>query len=151
MNHTQKAPMDGVKFNAGARNALDNAVEIPTDSGIFSRPEFMVLGLDGRIGNDRRTALSVLRTSSPSSLRCKKEDGYQTCNGVETMNHQKGNHARTLPITSGASTTNITQYQKAHECIARAKVLLTSGNAQLCLGQLQVASRALKQVCGGAA
>ena len=56
-------------------------------------------------------------------------------------NFTKGNHARTLPIPSGKATSVLNQHQKAHECIARAKVLLTSGNAQLCLGQLQVASR----------
>jgi len=60
-----------------------------------------------------------------------------------------GNHARTLPISSGASTTTLNQHQRALECLDRAKFLLTEGKPQIALGQLMVATRSLKQVVGG--
>lgn len=64
-------------------------------------------------------------------------------------NIPKGNHTLTLPITTGKATTSLNQHQRAIECIDRAKLLITEGKPQIALGQLMMATRSLKQVCGG--
>jgi len=78
--------------------------------------------------------------------------GSQPVNRRPTMpNSKKGNTAQITPISSGKTTTTLNQYQRAIECIDRAKFLLNEGKPQIAIGQLMVATRSLKQAVGGAA
>ncbi len=149
IDHTTRAK-DGVEFKSGAEHTVEVEAATPASIGVFSRPEFTVLGLGMPRRKAGSMATSMCSNPVPSYGLNSRKAGFQSQVGIETMKPTTtGTHAQITP-TSGKTTTSLNQHQKAHECIARAKVLLTSGNAQLCLGQLQVASRALKQVCGGA-
>lgn len=108
--------------------------------------------LTGCVGTSQDVPVPIAGFPTRHSLQPsigKEGSRVSTCQLEAIMpNLTKGNHAR-KPITSGASTTSLNHHQKAHEHISRAQVLLASGNAQLALGQLMVATRSLKQVCGG--
>ena len=160
-----------------ASNTSDNAVAIPTVSGVFSRLITLVFGRDGRHGNVRRTALSVLLTSRPPVARSKATSGYQSHNGDTTM--PQGNPTTTgapaqTPPNEASNQATLPRYQQQgtphperiqiapspskslnaetrqlliHTALYKAGSLLLAGSFSQSLGQALIASRHMKQLC----
>jgi len=105
--------------------------------------------LTGCVGTSCDVPVPIAGLSTRHSLTTlldSKVSGLQPVQSEATMpNFTKGNHARTLPISSGKSQTNVNTYQNAIECVSRAKVLLASGQPQIALGQLMTATRGLQR------
>ena len=101
------------KIAAGALNTfIEHAVARPTESGLFSRPDYRDGAAyavpayrfgrgESHIRKDWGTACSVFRTSPrPSFARLNAEDGLQSRHGATAMQSQS-------PITSITSTTGV--------------------------------------------
>jgi hypothetical protein len=82
------------------------AVATPTESGVFSRPEFAVMGFpisdsygrDGQSGNTWRMAITMFSTSCPPALLENCASGIYSLIGEKTMTATTGK----LPTTTDA-------------------------------------------------
>ncbi len=66
-------------------NIIDSEVHIPTESGIFSRPNSLIFGRDSRSGNARRMAESMFSISRPPVLLENSASGCQSHSGATML------------------------------------------------------------------